>query len=60
MDLFGPASIRKLKDAKLTSYKDLFDKLSTYLTFEPGNEIRQSISRTLSKKGIIFLWSWVP
>jgi hypothetical protein len=28
--------------------------------FEPGNEIGQSISRTLSKSGIIFLWSWVP
>jgi hypothetical protein len=28
--------------------------------FEPRNEIGQSISRTLSKKGIIFLWSWVP
>ncbi|XP_035822114.1 F-box protein SKIP23 isoform X3 [Zea mays] len=25
-----------------------------------GNEIGQSISRTLSKKSIIFLWSWVP
>jgi hypothetical protein len=38
---------------------DLFDKLSVYLMFEPGNEIEQSIYRTLSKKGIIFLWSWV-
>jgi hypothetical protein len=36
------------------------DKLSMYLMFEPGNEIGQSISRDLSKKSIIFLWSWVP
>jgi hypothetical protein len=49
-----------VKDAKLNSNTYLFYKLSTYLTFEPGNEIGQPISRTLSKKSVIFLWSGVP
>jgi hypothetical protein len=52
--------IRKLKDAILSSKTYLFYKLSTYLTFEPGNEIGQPISRNLSKKSVIFLWNGIP
>jgi hypothetical protein len=48
----------KFKHARLLYYSHVRATSNvTYLTFEPGNESGQSISRMLSKKGIIFLWS---